>query len=1202
MSPGRRASVRRRRRAALLAACLLGAVAVWAVAAQPARAAGTVLFQNLFHDNTVDGTGTVTKPTPTSGTNAVCLTASGNTTTLPLLSCAGNIDTQGSGTLRLTAAVGSEVGGVFGQSSFPTSNGLDVTFNSYQWGGNQADGIAFMLAAVDPANPAAPANIASSGGALGYSAAPGLSGLTNAYLGLGLDVKGNFSNTQYSGTGCAAVPLISVTTSGAVVARGPGSMRVGYCGLTTTYDGTASSKVVLRAATRAASVVPVEVIVNPTIATFTADSGVSAAADTYKVSFTPVGQATRTLTGTLPTVAAGLYPSSSWLNASGVPKQLAFGFVGSTGSETDAHEVSNVKVLTFSPVPQLAVTTMSASAATSQPGAPVTYSTNASVLAGVAEGGAVSVTQTTPAGVVPVGAYGSGWVCQSPVAPSVTCTTSASSFPAGTALPAITVVAVVTGSNITAAFVQANSTARVSAADAASATATTAIAGTPATAPTGVGVTPAIGLIAGGGTVTVTGANIGAATAIEIGTTAEQQAATPVVLFPCVGLATSGCFTSIAGQLVIASMPSRATAATVSVTVVTSGVAAAASYVYADKPATPATPTAVAGTTSATLTWVAPASNGSAITAYTVTPYLAGVAQTPVVFDATTTTRTFSGLTAGATYAFTVAATNLFGTSAASAKSVAVTPYALPGAPAITTVAAGDSAATLTWSAPSSNGAPITGYVVTPFIGATAQTAQVFSSSALTQTVTGLSPGTAYTFTVAAQNLAGTGPASARSSPVTPNASPTLTFASPPSGEVGAAYSRQLTVNNGTSPFVWSLSSGTLPAGLALGASTGLISGTPTAAGTFAFTVQVLDASGQTATRAVSLIVVAGPAVAFSAPAGQVGVAYSQTATVTGGVGPFTWSISAGSPPPGLTFEATGARLSGTPTAVGSSAFTVTVTDANGQSAGQAVTLVIATGPLVIVKHASVTSAVGGGHVAYTITITNTGTTARTGVVVSDPLSGVLDDAVYAANVTATSGTASYAGSTIGWTGDIAAGASITIGYSVTVNSPISGDGMLTNTVTSSTLGTNCAAGSTDDRCVTTTPLAARSITLAGVAPSFTLSGLPHTTVSLDAAVHMVVTTNSMGGYVLSVQAAASSLAAGAPGNGTTIPIDQLRERPAGTPAFRSLSSTSALLVSQSSTASAPGGDAVSDDYQVQIPFAPPASYSVTLNYVASAL
>lgn len=109
----------------------------------------------------------------------------------------------------------------------------------------------------------------------------------------------------------------------------------------------------LRAATRAPSVVPVEVVVNPTSISFTTASGISVAAGTYKVVFTPVGGAARTLTGTLPAVPAGLYPSSSWTNSSGIPKQLAFGWVTSTGSVTDFHEIDATNVVSFSPVPNL---------------------------------------------------------------------------------------------------------------------------------------------------------------------------------------------------------------------------------------------------------------------------------------------------------------------------------------------------------------------------------------------------------------------------------------------------------------------------------------------------------------------------------------------------------------------------------------------------------------------------------------------------------------------------------------------------------------------------------------------------------------------------------------------------------------------------------------------------------------------------------
>jgi uncharacterized repeat protein (TIGR01451 family) len=1161
--------------AVVVTGSLLAATASVIAPSAATAAVGTVLFQNSFADRTVAGTGTVTTPTPVSGPNVACLTVPGNSATLPLLSCSTALDPQGAGKLQLTPALGNKVGAVFGQNSFPSSNGLDVTFNSYQWGGNSADGLAFMLAAVDPANPVPPTSIGSSGGALGYSAAPGLSGLTNAYLGVGIDVFGNFSNSSYSGTGCpGTIPNFGVATPGAVAVRGPGNVRVGYCGLTTTSDGTPSSKLTLRAVTRALAGVPVQVLINPTAAPFTSATGVTVAAGGYKIVLTPVGQTTRTLTGTLPAVAAGLYPAASWLNAAGVPKQLAFGFVGSTGSVTDVHEISDVKVLTFNPVPQLAVSSTSYSAAAPVAGAPVNYRVTASVLAGSDETSPVSVTQTAPAGVVPVGAYGTGWACLAPSGQTVTCTTTGSAFPNGTALPVITVVAIVTGSSVTAALVQGNSPVRASSADANPGTDTTAAAGTVPTAPGGVAISPATGPVGGGATTSVTATTSVPPTAVEIGTAAEMQAGTPVMLLPCAAGRAAGCVNIEGGTFVLAAMPARATAGTVGVTVVTLGTAGATSYVYVDRPGTPAAPTATPGITSATITWVAPAANGSAITGYLITPYLAGVTQPAQAVDATATTRTLTGLTAGGSYTFTVAAVNAQGTSNASAPSAAVVPYTLPGAPAITAVTAGTAAATLTWTTPGNGGTPITGYLLTPYIGTVAQPGQAFAGAATTRTVTGLTAGTAYTFTVAAQNLAGTGPASAASAPVTPNVSPSLTFPAPPAGEVGVAYSRPLTVSNGTAPFTWSVSAGALPAGLTVNAATGLLSGTPTAAGTSAFTVQVVDASGQAASRAVTLVIAAAPSLAFSPAAGEVNVAYSQQPTLTGGTAPITWAVTAGSLPAGLALNpatgllsgtptaagsfsltvaatdafgqaagrtvtlvvvplpaftgpasaagqvgvaygattlgvsggtapltwavtagslppglalATGTGvLSGTPTTVGTSAFTVSVVDANAQSASTALTLTVGAGPLVIVKAADTTSAAAGSTVGYTITVTNTGAAAVTGVALTDPLTAVLDDASYDGNATATGGTVSYAAPSLGWTGTVPAGGVVTIAYSVTVHAPDAGNKVLANTVSSATLGTNCAGGSADPRCSATVTVPGLTIVASADAGSTT--------------------------------------------------------------------------------------------------------------------
>jgi hypothetical protein len=1196
-----RAAIRAASRARIAVSALFLLTLIACAIPTAASAAGTVLFSNAFSDNTVDGTGTVSLPAPQSGKNVACLTATGNTTIAPLLSCTGNIDAQGSGVLRFTGAATGQVGGVFGADSFPTSNGIDVTFTAYQYGGTTppADGIGFLLAAVNPSDPVSPTGLASSGGSLGYSATATLNGMTDAYLGVGLDVYGNFSSPTYQGTGCTNLPYMTAAEAGAVVVRGPGNGLVGYCGLATTRTSTGA--LTLYGATRAASAVPLEVLINPTNASFTSASGYTVTPGTYEVIFTSVGGVPRTLTGTLPSVAANLYPSSSWLNANGVPKQLAFGFEGSTGADDDVHEISGVNVVTFNSVPQLAVNSTSYSAASPSPGAPVNYSVSASVTAGSNETMPISVTQTTPTGVVPVGAYGSGWVCASPVGQSITCTTSGSSFLGGTTLPVLNVVAIVTGSSVTSTLIQSSSSATASSSDADPGSAAGTTAGTLPTAPSAITVTPAIGPIAGGGIVTIGGTNITAATAIEIGTTAQQQAGTPVTLLPCPGLPAAGCFTVVGNTLVISSMPAIASAANVSATVVTSGLAAAASYVYASAPAAPATPTATPGITSATVAWTAPASNGSPITGYVVTPYLAGVAQTPVSYDASTTTRTLTGLTAAASYTFTVAAINLYGTSTASAASAAVVPYTIPAAPTITAASAGDSSASLNWSAPTNGGSTITSYIVTPYIGLVAQSSQTFSGTATSATVSGLTPGTIYTFTIAAHNLAGTGPSSLGSSTVTPNAAPTLNFATPPAGEVGVLYGQQLTATGGTQPYTWSVSSGALPGGLTLNSSTGLLSGVPSSAASPAsFTVKIADASGQIATEATTVTIIADPAVTFTPPAGQVSVAYSQQPTLSGGTGPYTWALSAGSLPPGLTINPTTGLISGTPTIVGNYPVTISATDFLGQTGSDAVTFVVGVGPLVIAQTASTASVVAGAPVTYTTTITNTASTAYSGVSISEPLTGVLDDAVYNANATATSGTVSYLAATVGWTGNLSAGGSVTITYSVTTSNPDNGNQLLSNTVTSTTLGTNCAAGSTDSRCATSTTVTPVSITMSGLTSSFTLTGAPNTTATANGAVQMSVTTNGTAGYQLSVQAASGSLTSSQPGNTSTIPIGDLRVRAAGTSTFQPLSATTPVLLHQQSGPSAPGGDPLSNDYQVQVPFVPPSTYSTTLNYIAS--
>ena len=168
-------------------------------------------------------------------------------------------------------------------------------------------------------------------------------------------------------------------------------------------------------------------------------------------------------------------------------------------------------------------------------------------------------------------------------------------------------------------------------------------------------------------------------------------------------------------------------------------------------PEAPGAPTAVTATasgTTATVTWAVPAQGTSAITSYTVTPYIGETAQpsTTVSGSPPASTVTIPGLTQGATYTFRVTATNGVGSGPPSAPSNAITisSPAPPGQPTAVSATPGNGSATVTWSAPPANGSSITSYTVTPYAGTSAQTPTTVSGTppATTATVGGLTNGT----------------------------------------------------------------------------------------------------------------------------------------------------------------------------------------------------------------------------------------------------------------------------------------------------------------------------------------------------------------------------------------------------------------------------------------------------------------------------
>lgn len=156
----------------------------------------------------------------------------------------------------------------------------------------------------------------------------------------------------------------------------------------------------------------------------------------------------------------------------------------------------------------------------------------------------------------------------------------------------------------------------------------------------------------------------------------------------------------------------------------------------------------------------------------------------------------------------------------------------------------------------------------------------------------------------------------------------TINTASLPSGTVGTAYSYSVPASGGTPPYVWSISTGTLPVGLKL-SSKGVISGTPESSGTVGFTVAVTDSEAVPASAIANFSIAIQTELAvtsLSPPAGTVGISYSTTLAATGGVTPYIWTMLSGSLPAGLSLGSAGV-ISGTPATHGTSIFTVQVAD-----------------------------------------------------------------------------------------------------------------------------------------------------------------------------------------------------------------------------------------------------------------------------------
>ncbi|MEB2059960.1 autotransporter domain-containing protein, partial [Xanthomonas campestris pv. campestris] len=252
-----------------------------------------------------------------------------------------------------------------------------------------------------------------------------------------------------------------------------------------------------------------------------------------------------------------------------------------------------------------------------------------------------------------------------------------------------------------------------------------------------------------------------------------------------------------------------------------------------------------------------------------------------------------------------------------------------------------------------------------------------------------------------------------------------------PAGTAGQAYAATIApATGGTAPYSYALSAGVLPNGVVLDTATGGLSGMPTLSGTFNFTLTVTDSTPSPAAQANQsyTLSIAGATLVPSQPTlppAVRGTPYSQVLTATGGVAPYTYSVASGTLPAGLTLASNGV-LSGTPTAEGSTSFTIAVADAGNATATQAYTFTVSTAAPVAVADAAATMSDAAVTVPVTAndtgnitaiaiaTAPTNGTAAVNGLeLVYTPAAGFVGTDVVSYTVTGSGGTSAAATVTI---------------------------------------------------------------------------------------------------------------------------------------------------------------------------------------------